>query len=88
MRPAGRGAVRDLVRGKTAKDRNKYVALDDGTSGAFLLEKTTGLVYRIKAYGVKGRLVKHLDQLIAEYREANIKNAELGYRWASAHSKK
>jgi len=40
---------------KTATDRRKYIALDAGRSGAFLLDKTTRLVYRIKAYGVPNK---------------------------------
>jgi hypothetical protein len=68
---------------KTAKDRGrKYIALDEGTSGAFLLEKATGNVYRIKAYGVKGRFVDTLDGLTATYREANEHNRACGLRWA------
>jgi len=34
----------------------KYIYLDDGTSGAFILEKSTGNIYRIKSkYGVPNR---------------------------------
>jgi uncharacterized protein (TIGR02996 family) len=67
--------------GKTAKDRSKYIALDSGTSGVFLLEKATGEVFRIKGYGVPNRkkCVGTLDRLIAAYREANEKATQLGH---------
>lgn len=35
--------------------RSKYIALDVGRSGAFLVEKATGEIYNIKAYGVPDR---------------------------------
>lgn len=34
------------------RDRKKYIAIDCGGSGAFLVEKETGELYNIKAYGV------------------------------------
>ena len=38
---------------KRAIEKKKWVCLDEGTSGAFLLDKETCLIYRIKsAYGV------------------------------------
>ena len=37
---------------KTAKQGRKYINLDDGTSGAFMVDRATGVVYNIKAYGV------------------------------------
>ncbi len=37
---------------KVAKARRLYIALDTGTSGHFLVEKDTGHVWGIKAYGV------------------------------------
>src|SRR5688572_21773491 len=62
---------------KTAKDRAKFIALDDGTSGAFLLEKQTGLVYCIKGYGRvdKRKCCGRLDDLIAKYSAVNRDNA-------------
>lgn len=33
------------------KERNKFDALDCGTSGAFLVEKATGELYNISGYG-------------------------------------
>jgi hypothetical protein len=67
---------------KTARDRNLYIALDNGMSGCFLLEKSTGLVYGIKAYGKihRGHLAGHLDILIRTYREANAHNREFDAR--------
>ena len=59
---------------KTAKDRRKYIALDDGTSGRFLLDKGTGIVWGIKAYGVphRGKCCGRLDTLITKYQAANL----------------
>ena len=34
------------------KERKKYLALDCGGSGAFLIERDTGEIFNIKAYGV------------------------------------
>jgi len=34
------------------KEGKKFVYLDCGTSGAFLIEKTTGELFNIKGYGV------------------------------------
>lgn len=69
------GAYDSPAYAKTAKDRGrKYIALDDGTSGRFLLEKATGEVWTIKAYGRPNRRVSTLGGLIREYREANERN--------------
>ena len=32
-------------------DRRKYIAIDHGNSGAFLVDKVNGEIYNIKAYG-------------------------------------
>lgn len=40
---------------KTATDRRLYVAMDEGTSGVFLIDRNTGTVYPTKAYGVPNR---------------------------------
>ena len=40
---------------KSAKEKKKYVYLDDGTSGAFMLDRATGGIYTIKAYGCINR---------------------------------
>ena len=38
-----------------AKERAKYIALDCGSSGAFLVEKATGELYNIQGYGTPDR---------------------------------
>ena len=35
-----------------SKDGNKYIRVDVGTSGKYMVEKSTGNIYGIKAYGV------------------------------------
>lgn len=55
-------------------DRNKFIALDYGSeggtfggSGCYLVEKETGYVWSIKAYGKKNRVVAvTLDELTAK----------------------
>lgn len=39
----------------TANPRRKFIAIDIGSSGAFLVERTTGELFNIKAYGVPDR---------------------------------
>lgn len=34
-----------------SKERKKFIALDCGSSGAFLIEKKTGEIYNIQGYG-------------------------------------
>lgn len=46
---------------KTVKERRKYVALDSGTSGAFLVDKNTGDIFNIKAYGVPKARVGNIN---------------------------
>lgn len=36
---------------KSAHQRRKWLLLDEGTSGAFAVDRETGDIYRIKAYG-------------------------------------
>ena len=50
---------------KRAIERKKWVLLDSGTSGVFALDKTTGAIYKIKAYGVPNlkRLIGHIGCL-------------------------
>lgn len=62
---------------KTAKDRTRYIALDEGTSGVFLVCKRTGDVFNIKGYGRPNRKIDTLDGLIAHYREANENNRRI-----------
>jgi len=54
---------------KRANFRSKYVLLDEGTSGVFVLEIETGNIYRIKSgYGVpnKRKLVGTIDTVTGE----------------------
>lgn len=37
------------------KERKKFIAIDFGNSGAFLVEKETGELFNIKGYGVADR---------------------------------
>ena len=50
---------------KKVVEKTKYICLDRGTSGVFIVDKATGEVFRIKAYGVVNRkkLVGHIDTL-------------------------
>jgi hypothetical protein len=50
---------------KVAKTRKKYIALDRGGSGVYLVDRATGDVYSIKGYGVPNRKVGTLDSMIA-----------------------
>ena len=46
--------------------KSKYIYLDDGNSGAFILEKSTGDIFRIKSkYGVPNRkkLVGNIENI-------------------------
>ena len=67
---------------KAAKEARRYIHLNDGTSGRFLLDRNTGEVWGIKAYGVRhpGKFAGTLDQLIASYREANEQKRRLSSR--------
>jgi len=61
--------VYDSYAAKRAKDRRKYVALDtasgSGWSGKYLLDKATGEVWGIKAYGVPNH--GHFMGTLAEF---------------------
>ncbi|MFH1615791.1 MAG: hypothetical protein ABIG61_12010 [Planctomycetota bacterium] len=50
---------------KTANQRRKYICLDDGRSGAFILDRRTGDVWCCKGYGVpnKNKHVGRIEQL-------------------------
>lgn len=53
---------------KTAKDRGRrWIALDEGSGGVFLLDKATGEVYTIKAYGRPNRKIGTLASLTELY---------------------
>lgn len=53
---------------KTAKPRRRWVALDRGTCGVFLLDPITEEVFTIKAYGVPNRSVGLLSELMKRYK--------------------
>ena len=57
---------------KNAKTRRKYVACDHGTSGAFLVDRNTGEVYSIKAYGVPNRRLAHISAITTQYVRATV----------------
>lgn len=48
--------------------KSKYVYLDVGTSGYYLIDKDLS-VYNIKAYGQKGYFKGNIDMVIEEYQE-------------------
>lgn len=50
---------------KSIKERTKYYYLNEGTSGVFMIEKTTEYIYRIKAYGQihPFKACGHIDRL-------------------------
>lgn len=52
---------------KFAKLRKKYIALDRGSSGEFLVDRLTHRVFSIKAYGVPNRFVGTIESLTARY---------------------
>ena len=56
----------------TVKERQKFVAVDIGSSGCFLVEKETGEIFNIKAYGVPDRNKKKKADI------GNIFTADLG----------
>lgn len=41
----------DKFEPKSVVEKQKYYYLDEGTSGVYMVEKKTGDIYRIKAYG-------------------------------------
>lgn len=51
------------------KDGKKYVKIDIGTSGRYMVDKTTGEIFGIKAYGVvnKGHFYGTLDTIEQYY---------------------
>lgn len=55
---------------KTARERRKYIALDNGTSGVYLVDRATGDVFSIRSYGVPNRRLGTLAELTARYRRA------------------
>ena len=67
---------------KKAKDRKKFIALDQGGGGVFLVDRTTGEVYSIKAYGVPNRKLGQIERLVEYYELLNVANrvvTRIGY---------
>ena len=71
----------DIAYQKKAVEKRKYICLDVGTSGAFLVDKTTGEIWGIKAYGVPhhgkfiGKLGEVTGKTLHERRWWNLKYA-------------
>lgn len=74
----------DTYEKKAAKERRKYIALDEGTSGRFLVDKKTGMVYGIAAYGVPKYSLGHIDELTEKFHLATSHNRSLEHRAAYA----
>ena len=55
----------DLYARKSATTMAKYIHLDDAGSVAFLVDRTTGIVYRVKVYGrtQPGKRLGHVSAL-------------------------
>ena len=67
---------------KKAKDRKRFIALDRGSSGVFLVDRTTGEVYSIKAYGRPNRKLGQIERLVEYYELLNVANrvvTRIGY---------
>lgn len=66
---------------KTATERRRFIALDCGRSGVFLVERYTLHVYRIKGYGVPNlnKYLGTLPELTAAYNTAASESRTLGY---------
>ena len=45
----------DVARRKTAKDGSRWINLDSDRCGCYMVDKTSGDVWSIKAYGVPNR---------------------------------
>jgi hypothetical protein len=59
---------------KTAHERRRFIACDRGNehtrSGVYLVDRTTGDVYSIKAYGVPNRRLGTLEEVTARFAQA------------------
>lgn len=64
---------------KTAKTRKRFIACDRGTGGEFLVDRTTGDVWSIKAYGVPNRKLGKLSTITEAYRNAKREMPVSGY---------
>ena len=63
---------------KSAKAGKKYINLDRGSSGVLMVERETGQVYGIKAYGRihRGHPKGHIDDLTANLEAATAEGRE------------
>jgi hypothetical protein len=75
--------VYDDYSAKTAKDRRRFIACDRGNavnrSGVYLVDKATGEVYSIKAYGVPNRRLGTLEVLTARYTDTTPAGRQPNY---------
>jgi len=70
------GMDHDTYNRKSVKDRGaKWIAVDRGTSGHYMIRKADGLVFHIKGYGVP-----HLKKCIGHVTEAYAREAKAGAR--------
>jgi hypothetical protein len=71
----------DTYATKSAHPRSRFIALDCGgpsnRSGAFLVEKATGVLYSIKGYGRPNRPLGDIRALTASYEAATAQGREL-----------
>ena len=63
-----------------AKERSKFIAIDCGTSGAFLVEKTTGELYNIQGYGVPDRNKKKKADI------GNVYTVDAAWLWTKRYN--
>lgn len=71
--------VYDTYRPKVAKERKRFLALDVDTSGCFLVDRDTTMVYSIKGYGVPNRALGALVDVTAAYEYATQEGRDFGY---------
>lgn len=62
----------DAICAKTAKQGNKYINLDNGSCGVFMVDRETRQVYRVKGYGKidKRKFAGTVPGMTAKYLEA------------------
>ena len=59
----------DSYEPKCAHNHRKYIYLDRGSSGVFMVTKATGEVWGIRAYGKihHGRFIGHLEEITRQF---------------------
>ena len=57
----------DTYAPKHAVERKRWICLDEGSSGRFVVDRGTGEVYTIKAYGRPNRRIGTLASLTEQY---------------------